>query len=107
MHFLKLDKLLPIESDKDLYNFWLASLAFRKSHRHIEKELANYIFLKSNETRKILKFDPTIDDIIFEFAALETPGQSGSDAVDPADYADRLWNRLESIVNKEFIYRFS
>jgi hypothetical protein len=107
MHFLKLDKHFPLESEKDLYVFWLACLAFRKSHRHIEKELAQYVFLKSNETRSLVPFNSTMDDITFEFAALETPGESGNPTVDSLDFADRLWNRLDSVVNKEFLKHFS
>ena len=103
MHFLKLDKLLPIETTKDLYLFWLSSLAFRKSHRHLEKKLANYIFVSSNKSRNNITFDYTMDDINFEFNALENVGSSDTGDFDTNDEADKQWQRLEAIVNKEFV----
>lgn len=102
MHFLKLNKLLPIETTKDLYIFWLTSLAFRKNHRHLEKKLANYVFLASNKSKLNVKFDSTMDDINFEFAALETVGNSDSGDFSHDDEADQAWQRLEHIVNDEF-----
>jgi len=103
MHFLKLDKLLPIETPKDLYLFWLSSLAFRKNHRHLEKQLANYVFLNSNKAKLNVKFDYTMEDINFEFNALENVGNSDTGDFDINDEADRQWRNLETIVNKEFI----
>jgi hypothetical protein len=103
MHFLKLDKLLPIETKKDLYIFWLASLAFRKNYRHLEKQLANYVFLQSNKSKLNVTFDYTMDDINFEFNALETVGDSDSGEFYENDEADAQWKILDSIVNKEFL----
>lgn len=96
MHFLTLDKLLPIESQKDLYIFWLSALAYRRGHKHLESELANYVFIKSNEARKNIRLSDTMDDINFEFAALETPASSSKEA-------NKAWLHLETIVNKEFL----
>jgi len=95
MHFLHLDKLLPVEDERDLYVFWLAALAFRRSHKHLDNELANYVFLRSNEARSVVNIDSTMDDITYEFAALETPPSSGREI-------NKAWTRLESIVNKAF-----
>ena len=103
MHFLKLDKFLPIETTKDLYIFWLASLDFRKNHRHLEKKLANYIFLNSNKAKLNVTFDYTMDDINFEFNALESVGDSDTGEYDVNDTADKEWRTLEAIVNKEFL----
>lgn len=103
MHFLKLDKLLPIETTKDLYLFWLSSLAFRKNHRHLEKELANYIFLASNKAKNNVTFDYTMDDINFEFNALESVGDSDTGDFSKNDDTDKHWRNLETSVNKEFL----
>jgi len=103
MHFLKLDKLLPIETEKDLYIFWLTSLAFQKNHRHLEKKLANYVFVNSNKSKLNVKFDYTMEDINFEFKALETVGDSDTDDSYINDEADKQWRQLESVVNKEFL----
>lgn len=103
MHFLKLDKLLPIETTKDLYLFWLSSLAFRKSHRHLEKKLANYVFLNSNKARLNVTFNYTMDDINFEFNALESVGDADTGEFSIDDQADKQWRILEDIVNKEFM----
>lgn len=103
MHFLKLDKFLPIETPKDLYLFWLSSLAFRKNHRHLEKKLANYVFLSSNKARNNVSFDYTMDDINFEFNALENVGDSDTQDYYVDDETDKQWRMLENIVNKEFL----
>lgn len=95
MHFLHIDKLLPVEDERDLYVFWLAALAFRRSHKHLDKELANYVFLRSNEARTVTSFDSVMDDIAYEFASLETPPATTREA-------NKSWTRLESIVNKAF-----
>lgn len=96
MYFLTLDKLLPVESQKDLYIFWLAALAYRRGHKHLEKELANYVFVKSNEARKDVRLSDTMDDINFEFANLENLPTSSKET-------NKAWLRLETIVNKEFL----
>jgi hypothetical protein len=103
MHFLKLDKLLPIESTKDLYLFWLTCLAFQKNHRHLEKALANYVFLASNKARKNIIFDSVLDDITYEFNALETVGDSDTGEFERGDSANKQWRRLDTRVNKEYI----
>ena len=103
MHFLKLEKLLPIETTKDLYLFWLSSLAFRKNHRHLEKKLANFVFLNSNKAKLNVKFDYTMEDINFEFNALESVGESDIGEFYIEDEADKQWRVLETIVNKEYI----
>jgi len=103
MHFLKLDKLLPIETTKDLYLFWLASLAFRKNHRHLEKKLANYVFINSNKAKLNVTFDYTMEDINFEFNALESVGESDTGEFYIEDEADKQWRLLETIVNKEYL----
>jgi hypothetical protein len=103
MHFLKLDKLLPIETAKDLYIFWLTALAFRKNSRHLEKKLANYVFLASNQARKNVVFDDVLDDITFEFNQLETLGDSDIGTFDRSDEANKQWRRLETIVNTEYL----
>ena len=103
MHFLKLDKLLPIETTKDLYLFWLASLAFRKNHRHLEKKLANYVFINSNKAKLNVTFDYTMEDINFEFNALESVGMSDIEDYYIDDEADKQWRLLEAIVNKEYL----
>jgi len=102
MHFLTLKKLLPIETTKDLYIFWLTSLAFRKNHRHLEKKLANYVFLASNTSKLNVTFDSTMDDINFEFAALEFVGTSDTGEFSHDDEADQAWQRLDKMVNDEF-----
>jgi hypothetical protein len=96
MYFLMLDKLLPIESQKDLYMFWLRALAYRRGHEHLEKELANYVFLISNKARKMIQFNTVMDDITYEFAALETPPTGKREK-------NALWLLVESNVNKEFL----
>ena len=103
MHFLKLDKFIPIETKKDLYLFWLSSLAFRKSHRHLEKKLANYVFLASNKAKLNVTFDYTMEDINFEFNALEAVGDADTGDFFIDDTADRQWRMLEATVNKEFL----
>jgi len=95
MHFLHLDKLLPVEDERDLYVFWLAALAFRRSHKHLDKELANYVFLRSNEARGVIHLDSIMDDIVYEFASLETPPSNSREV-------NKAWTRLESMVNKAF-----
>jgi hypothetical protein len=103
MHFLKLDKMQPIETQKDLYIFWLAGLAFRKNHRHLEKKLANYIFVASNKSKLNVKFDYTMDDINFEFNNLENMPDPDEEGYYNNDPADKQWQLLEAIVNKEFV----
>lgn len=96
MHFLTLNKLLPVESQKDLYIFWLSALAYRRGHKHLEKELANYIFVKSNEARKSIRLNDTMDDINFEFANLENLPSASKET-------NKAWLHLETTVNKEFL----
>jgi hypothetical protein len=96
MHFLTLQRLLPVESPKDLYIFWLRALAYRRGHEHLSGELAHFVFLNSNTARAAVKFDQVMDDITYEFASLESP--SGT----PRDVR-KAWTALESIVNKEYL----
>lgn len=96
MLFLTLNKLLPIESQHDLYIFWQAALALRRSRPHTQKQLAQYVFATSNLTRKTLHFDDMMNDITYEFAALETPAVNARET-------HAMWIRLENIVNSEFL----
>lgn len=100
MHFLTLQRLLPVESPKDLYIFWLRALAYRRGHEHLSNELAHFVFLTSNSSRSSVMFDHMMDDITYEFAALETPSGSTRDI-------KKAWTTLESMVNKEFIKSYS
>ena len=105
MHFLTLDKLLPIETQNDLYLFWLSCLAFRKNHRHLEKELADYVFTSSNKAKEAVSFDYAMENINFEFKALETVGHSDTKTYHRNDEADKQWQALEIIVNEAFSKR--
>lgn len=100
MHFLTLQRLLPVESPKDLYVFWLRALAYRRSHEHLSGELAHFVFLSSNTSRTVVTFDPVMDDITYEFAALETPHGTPRDI-------KKAWTTLESMVNKEYLKSYS
>jgi hypothetical protein len=100
MHFLPLQRLLPAESAKDLYTFWLRAFAYRRGHLHLQTELAHFVFLASNNARGYLRFDDMMNDIVFEFAALES--LAGSEKV-----IHEAWTVLESTVNKEFVRLYS
>jgi hypothetical protein len=95
MHFIELDKLLPVESIKELYLFWLGAFAYRRGHKHVEKEVAQYVFLKSNEMRSNIRFNDTIDAFTYDFADLA--------AIDKKAHAHKEWAILESRINKEFL----
>jgi len=61
------------------------------------------VFLNSNKARNNVTFDYTMDDINFEFNALETVGDADTGDFYIDDNADKQWRQLETIVNKEFL----
>jgi len=69
----------------------------------MEKKLANFVFLAANKSKLNVTFDSTMDDINFEFAALEFVGSADDDDFYHDDEADQQWQRLERLVNEAFL----
>jgi hypothetical protein len=103
MNFPEINSLFPIETKEELLNFWHAALEYRKSHRSTERDLAHYVFVTTLEAgKRIPGYDEELDAICSEFGALEAPGWPpgwpDDQSVEPEDYADSLWVRLEKMI---------
>ena len=105
MNFPELNALLPIATKEDLIKFWLAAIKYRKTHQTSDYDLAHYVFVATLEVgRREPWYDDKLDQLCSEFGALEAPGWPpgwpDDQSIDPEDYIDSLWDRLEGLIKK-------
>lgn len=81
-----------VEATVDLFRH---AIDYRNTHKQESKTVALFIF----NTTFGSPLDKNLEDIRFEFGALEAPG-SPEVAMDLDEFEDRLWERLAVIVSK-------
>ncbi|WP_146063448.1 hypothetical protein [Streptomyces sp. SM11] len=105
MNFPELSALLPIATRDNLIGFWLAAIEYRKTHQVSDYNLAHYVFVATLEVGgREPWYDIELDQLCSEFGALEAPGWPpgwpDDQSIEPEDYVDSLWTRLEEMVKK-------
>jgi len=93
-----LQKYLPIKSEKELIDFYIAAIDYRNKHKDQSPAIAQFVFDASHPLNLPFALSKSLTSIRFEFGALEAPGMPEDDSILPEDYDDTLWNRLLRII---------
>lgn len=89
-----LQKYLPIKSEKELIDFYIAAIKYRNNNKEKSTEIAKFIFDASHELNLNFKLSDKLSSIRFEFGSLEAPGNPEDENISPDTYDDILWDRL-------------
>jgi len=91
------DRILSNEAE--LLDFFIEAIQYRIAHKGQSVEIAVHVFDKTHPSSLSFPWNKVLDELRFEFIALEAPGMPEDDNKDPDEYDDELWRRLLFLVN--------
>ena len=91
--------LPTLKSDDDVLRFFKTAIEYRNSHKSEYGKIARFVFDSTHRLAVGIELNIDLERIRAEFIALEAPGMPLDDNLSPEVYDDRLWKRLESMVD--------
>jgi hypothetical protein len=89
---------IPTTQDEVLF-FFQEAIRYRESHKDESEKIALFVFDTTHQSRLGVYLSSDLEQIRYEFGALEAPGQpEGDDDLD--QFEDRLWKRLGLMIEK-------
>jgi hypothetical protein len=88
-----------LSNETELLDYFIEAIQYRIAHKDRSVEIAVHVFDKTHPSHVSFSWGKALDDLRFEFIALEAPGMPKNDDKDPDEYDDELWQRLLILVN--------
>jgi len=92
--------LPEIESEADALHFFKEAIEYRNNYKSEDGRIARFVFDSTHKITTGFELSPDIDWIRAEFIALEGPGMPIDNEVDPDEYVDKLWARLDMMIDE-------
>lgn len=79
--------------------FFQHAIAYRENHKDESEAIAQFVFDATFEGKLDTQLSPALENIRYEFGALEAPGISDKDEENKV-CEDKLWQRLLKIIKR-------
>lgn len=88
-----------LKNEDDVLRFFQHAIAYRENHKDESEAIAQFVFDATFEGNLDTQLSPALENIRYEFGALEAPGTSDKDEENEV-FEDKLWQKLSQIVKK-------